>query len=164
VPDRTSRGRSDIARNGLIVAAKRRESSIAAIRHAIEAIEKETTKNGGIYPFNDGCVNVQEVLRRAKRSPAFLEKAVNRQLKIQVKTRVAEINGKIVTGADNIRCEITARVSDADGRVKKIMQGWTEVELELRRLRQENARLKEENAVMLSRLSGGRVTMLRVKR
>ena len=114
MPDRTSRGRTDIARDGLIVAAKRRENSIAAICHAIEVIEKETTKNGGIYPCNDGCINVQEVLRRAKRSSAFLEKKANRQLKIQVKTWVAEINGKIVTGADNIRREITARVSDAD--------------------------------------------------
>jgi hypothetical protein len=121
------------------------------------------------YPLNEGRLTLQELLRRAKKSSAYLEKKspVIVALKKDVRAWLAAATGKMVVGAKNIRREVTARVGEASDEVKAIRQMWTEAELEyvdtkseLDLARKELSRLKRENTALQSHVAGRKVSPL----
>lgn len=163
------RGRSDIAKDGRREAVRRRLDSVTAVKHAMAQIERDIEANGGIYPLNDGRLTLQELLRRAKKSSAYLEKKSPAivALKKDVRAWLGSATGKMVTGAKNIRREVTARVGAASDEVKAIRQMWTEAELEyvetkaaLDLAQKELGRLKRENTALQSQAAGRKVSPL----
>ena len=163
------RGRSDIAKDGRREAVRRQMGSVTAVKEAMREIERDIGANGGIYPFNDGRLTLQELLRRAKKSAAYLEKKSPAivALKKDVRAWLAAATGKMIVGAKSIRREVTARVGAASDEVKAIRQMWTEAELEyvdtkveLDLARKELTRLKRENTALQSHVAGRKVSPL----
>lgn len=137
-----------IASAGRAVAAGRKASTEDKCRAAMAAIEKDVDGNDGVYPFNDGHISVQEVLRRAGLSKAALEKDHHRALKSAVTSWVSLSSRKIVGGAKTIRKVVTQRVEDANDKLREIQQVWAEAELEYVEAQNLIARLKDENAAL----------------
>lgn len=155
-------GRSDIAKYGRREAVRRQLDSVAAVKAAMREIEREIETNGGIYPLNNGRLTLQELLRRAKKSSAYLEKKSPPivALKRDVSVWLALANGRMITGAKNIRREVTARVGQASDEVKAIRQAWAEAELEFAEAEKTIDKLKQENASLQRRLSDGKIVPL----
>ncbi len=156
------KGGSVIAAAGRAEARRRRIESAAEIAEAMKAIETDVEKNHGVYPLNRGKITVQEVLRRAGKNSAYLEKKTDRMiaLKAEVTAWVAKVNGKILRGAKTIRRAVTDRVVEADDRVKAIMQAWTEAELEYAEAQTTIKDLQEQNASLQKQVSRGKVVPL----
>jgi hypothetical protein len=163
-------GRADIAKDGRRETVRRQVESVAAVRRAMREIERDIAKNDGIYPENKGRLTLQELLRRAKKSAAYLEKKSPAivALKQEVREWLGTVNGKAITGAKNIRRKVTARVEVVTDEVKAIRQRWTEAELEyvhtsrlLDKANEDLDRLKKENAVLLTQIAGRKVSTLR---
>ncbi|QEL21907.1 hypothetical protein FQV39_04425 [Bosea sp. F3-2] len=137
-----------IAIAGRAVAAERKASTQDRCREAMSAIESDVAAHSGVYPFNDGRITVQEVLRRANLSKAALEKPHHRGLKDAVTQWVALSSAKIARGAKSIRKVVTQRVEDAKDQVHQIQQAWAEAELEYIDAQHQIARLTDENAIL----------------
>ena len=136
--------------------------SVTAVKAAMREIELDIETNGGIYPFNNGRLTLQELLRRAKKSSAYLEKKSPAivALKRDVRAWLASATGKMIVGAKNIRREVTARVGEASDEVKAIKQAWAEAELEFAEAEKTIDKLKQENASLQRRLSEGKIVPL----
>ncbi|MBX9827483.1 MAG: hypothetical protein K2Y27_21125 [Xanthobacteraceae bacterium] len=136
--------------------------SVTAVKAAMREIERDIETNGGIYPFNNGRLTLQELLRRAKKSSAYLEKKSPAivALKRDVRAWLASATGKMIVGAKNIRREVTARVGEASDEVKAIKQAWAEAELEFAEAEKTIDKLKQENASLQRRLSEGKIVPL----
>lgn len=156
------RGRSDIAKDGRRETVRRQMDSVTAVKAAMREIERDIETNGGIYPFNNGRLTLQELLRRAKKSSAYLEKKSPAivALKRDVRAWLASATGKMIVGAKNIRREVTARVGEASDEVKAIKQAWAEAELEFAEAEKTIDKLKQENASLQRRLSEGKIVPL----
>jgi hypothetical protein len=141
-------GELAIAVAGRAVAAERKASTQDRCKQAMSAIERDVAAHGGVYPFNDGRITVQEVLRRANLSKAALEKAHHRVLKEAVTDWVALSSRKIARGVKSIRKVVTQRVDDANDQVRQIQQAWAEAELEYIDAQLEIARLTRDNAAL----------------
>lgn len=150
-----------IATAGRAVAASRKANTYDRCREAMSSMERDIAENGGIYPFNDGRLTVQEVLRRAKLSKAALEKEHHRSLKEAVSDWVAQSSRKIARGAKSIRKVVTQRVDDANDQVRQIQQAWAEAELEYIDAQNEIARLTMDNAVLRRELDSLREALSR---
>lgn len=160
-----------IADRGREASAQKKKSTQAAVVDAMREMEREIEKNNGIYPFGDGQVSLQEVLRRAGKSPAALEKPQHKTpggLKETVTEWVSRVNGRITGGIRTVRKMITERVNEADERLEQFKQAWTEAELEYIQAREdlvekdkEITALKREISRLKAELAGANVVQLR---
>lgn len=100
------------------------------VRDAMKAIEKDVLANDGIYPFCEGRISLQEVLRRASLSKYVLEKERHAPLKAEVSTWVGNARKKTLQGMKDVRSTVTQRSEDANEKVRAIQQSWHEAELE----------------------------------
>lgn len=130
-----------IGDEGRRVSAGRKVSTQERCKAAMRDIQADVEANKGIYPFNDGRITLQEVLRRARLSSAALEKPHHRSFKGEVGDWVAGANKRITRGARSIRKAVTARVDDANDEIRAMRQTWTEAELEYVEGREEVAAL-----------------------
>ena len=160
-----------IAERGREASAQKKKSTELAVVDAMREIEREIEKNNGIYPFTrDGQISIQEVLRRAGKSPAALEKPQHKSpngLKETVTEWVEGVNGRITGGVRTVRKIITERVNEADERLKEFKQAWTEAELEYLQAREDIAErdrtireLKREVERLSADLAGTNVVQL----
>ena len=121
-----------IAAAGRKETAKRQTDSVTSIHLEMKKIDAEILANNGVYPLNEGKLNIQELLRRVEKSPAYLEKKTPRiiALKTAVTTWLTDTNQKILRGVANIRRSVNERVDKANDEVDDIRQAWAEAELE----------------------------------
>lgn len=161
-----------IADHGAEASNRKKKTTRDDVIDAMRAMEREIERGNGIYPLaEDGKVSAQEVLRRAGKSSALLEKAhhkVKGGLKETVTDWVAAVNGKISGGVWTVRKMITERVDEADARLKAFKQAWVEAELEYVQAK-DDLRLKDKEISALRReverleleLAGSNVIRLR---
>jgi polyhydroxyalkanoate synthesis regulator phasin len=121
-----------IAAAGRKETAKRQTDSVTSIHLEMKKIDAEILANNGVYPLNEGKLNIQELLRRVEKSPAYLEKKTPRiiALKTAVTSWLTDTDQKILKGAANIRRSVTERADKANDEVDEIRQAWAEAELE----------------------------------
>jgi hypothetical protein len=133
-------------------------------------IEREIDANTGIYPYNDGKLTVDELLRRAGKSPAYLQKNTSKikALKIDVNAWIKRVKGQAATGAPSVRREVNARVKAANQQLDDIRQHYHEAELQLTRVTAELAdatrkigELEKKNTELLKQLAGKTVVSLK---
>jgi len=140
--------------------------SVRAIHDAMRTIQCEFERNEGIYPLNGGKITVQEVLRRAGKSSAYLEKKSEKiiQLKGEVARWVTEVNGRALRGAKTIRKAVTERITQVADDLRMLRQRYAEAELEYLETQQQLAaaqktieELRQQNARLQSKISEGKV-------
>ncbi|ANY77105.1 hypothetical protein BB934_01795 [Microvirga ossetica] len=164
--------KKSIADHGREASNRKKKSTRDALIDAMREMEREIEKNNGLYPFaEDGFVNTQEVLRRAGKSSALLEKSHHKVaggLKEDVTDWVMRVNGRITGGVRIVRKLIRQEVNEADDRVEAIKQAWTEAELEYIQAREDIVEkdkeitvLKLEISYLKAKLAGANVVQLR---
>jgi hypothetical protein len=94
-------GQRRIAQAGAAYAKEKHLESKISVQEMMQKIEGEIDANGGIYPYNDGKLTVDELLHRAGKSPAYLQKDTPKikALKIEVNSWIKRIKGQIASGA-----------------------------------------------------------------
>lgn len=161
--NRPRRGRASIAAEGAAAAKEKGLATAVAIRNAMRAIELQIEANNGVYPYAGGEVSTAEVLRRAGKSQALLQKPRHRLVREEVGEWSLALRQKIKSGAKVVRRAVTERASSAEAALSAIRQRWVEAELEYvekvaeleercRKLETENSLLRQRgNVVPISR-------------
>jgi uncharacterized membrane protein YccC len=154
-----------IADRGRAAAAMKIKATGDMIRQAMRLIERDIESNGGVYPYADGRVSLQEVIRRAGlRSPAVLEKPRHEDLKAEVQAWLATVTKRVARGAKVVRRMVTERCLDADQRLRDIKQAVVELELEhVDEIAERDKRIKaltDEVASLRRQLEGATVLRL----
>jgi uncharacterized membrane-anchored protein len=160
-----------IGDHGREASDRKKKSTRDAVINAMRDMEREIERNNGIYPFTaDGQLSIQEVLRRAGKSSAALEKPQHKAeggLKEIVTEWVTRVNGKITGGVRIVRKMITERVNEADERLSAFMQAWSEAELEYIQAKEdmmekdkEIAQLKRDIERLKAEIAGTNVVQL----
>jgi chromosome segregation ATPase len=152
-----------IAHEGSNYASKKHLQSKGSLEGVMQRIEEEIDSNEGIYPYNDGKITVDELLRRAGKSPAYLQKNTPKikALKAEVNAWIKRIKGQIASGAPSVRREVNERVKKAKKEADEVRQAYAEAELELSRTvadlakaKQTIGELEKQNTSLLMRLAG----------
>jgi len=163
-------GRHRIAQEGAAYAKEKHVESKISIHEMMEKIEREIDANAGIYPYNDGKLTVDELLGRAGKSPAYLQKKTPKikALRNDVNSWIKRVKGQIASGAPSVRREVNARVKAANKQLDDIRQNYHESELQLTRVTAELAdatrkigELERKNAELLKQLAGKTVVSLK---
>lgn len=146
-------------------AAKQRGAARSAqveskVRGAMDTIQKEMQKNGGIYPNNGGAVSMNEVARIAQINQTTLFSPKQRALGLTVKAWVETLKEKEVVGRMRVRRTIHERADDWRRKFLDLQHNFVSTELELQDLRavleeaqEELDKLRTENAALLRQLS-----------
>lgn len=123
-----------IAEHGASAARRKLVTTRGLVILAMRDMQKELRRNNWIYPFTeDGRVSIQEVLRRAGKSSAALEKPWHKVaggLKEKVSNWVARMNRVLPRSVQAFRHLISSRADEADARLHALRQVWVEAELE----------------------------------
>lgn len=119
-----------IADHGRRETAARKEATARKILDAMREIEKEVDTNGGLYPYNDGRLSQQELLRRAGVNGAALQKPTHSDLRTRTNAWLRQIKYKATIGAKSVRAEVTDRIRAKDEELKRVKQRWAEAELQ----------------------------------
>jgi chromosome segregation ATPase len=163
-------GNPSIAQAGTAYAKEKHLESKISLQKMMRKIESEIDANVGIYPYNDGKLTVDELLQRARKSPAYLQKKTPkiRMLKIEVNAWIKRIRAQIASSAPSVRREVNERVKIASKQLDEIRQNYHESELQLTRLTAELADatrkigdLEKKNTELLKQLAGNAVVPLR---
>lgn len=164
---------SRIATEGTKAAKKKAAASREAIEQAIKAIEADVEKNKGIYPLANGRISRKEVLRRAGKSPSYLNKSDEHivELRRDVDAFVDRACKLAIQGAKSIRKTVTERVEASRDEADIIRQAWHEAELEhvetlaeLEKARREVKELQATNTSLLKELSDKTVVDMPTRR
>lgn len=163
-------GKRRIAQAGAAYAKEKHLESKISVQEMMQKIELEIDANGGLYPYNDGKLTVDELLRRSGKSAAYLQKNTPkiRELKHEVNAWIGRIKGQIASGAPSVRREVNSRVKAANQQLDDIRQAYSESELQLTRVTAELAdatrkigELEKRNTELLKQLAGKTVVPLK---
>ncbi|MGY4608590.1 DNA repair exonuclease SbcCD ATPase subunit [Bradyrhizobium sp. USDA 4474] len=163
-------GQRRIAQAGAAYASEKHLESKISLEEMMGKIEGEIDANDGIYPYNDGKLTVDELLRRAGKSPAYLQKKTPKieALKNEVNAWIRRVKGQIGSGAPSVRREVNSRVKVANKQLDEIRQNYHEAELQLTRVTAELAdatrkigELEKRNTELLKQLAGKTVVSLK---
>lgn len=163
-------GKRRIAQAGAAYAKEKHLESKISVQETMQRIELEIDANGGIYPYNDGKLTVDELLRRSGKSAAYLQKNTPKikELRHEVNAWIKRIKGQVATGAPSVRREVNARVKVANKQIDEIRQNYHEAELQLTRVTAELAdatrkigELEKRNTELLKQLAGKNVVSLK---
>ncbi|WP_407112439.1 hypothetical protein [Bradyrhizobium sp. LMG 9283] len=163
-------GNRRIAQAGAAYAKEKHLESKISVQEMMRKIEGEIDANGGIYPYNDGKLNADELLERSGKSAAYLQKNTPkiRALRDEVNAWIEHVRGQIATGAPSVRREVNARVKAANSQIDEIRQNYHEAELQLTRVTAELAdatrkigELEKKNTELLKQLAGKTVVPLK---
>ncbi|GLS33777.1 hypothetical protein GCM10007937_54900 [Mesorhizobium albiziae] len=122
--------KATIADQGRKAAAGKKTQSIALIRKAMRKIEIDIERNGGLYPYAEGVISADEVVRRAGKSEGLLQKERHHVLRDEVNDWVDSVREAIASGRSVVRRKVSERVDLANKELKAIQQRWAEAELE----------------------------------
>lgn len=156
-------GTTRIARAGALYADEKHRGSRTTLQELMRAIELEIDGNDGIYPYNDGKLTVDELLRRAGKSAAYLQKKIPKieALKKEVNEWIRRVKGQAAIGAPSVRKAVNERVNAAKQELTDLRQAYSESELLLTSVTAKLAeaakkvdRLEQENADLLKKLAG----------
>jgi hypothetical protein len=162
-------GNRRIAQAGTAYAKEKHLESKISLKEMMGKIEGEIDANDGIYPYNDGKLTVDELLRRTGKSPAYLQKRTPKieALKREVNAWIKRVKGQIASGALSVRREVNSRVKVANEQLGEIRQNYHEAELQLTRVTAELADatrkigdLEKRNTELLKQLAGRTVVSL----
>ena len=151
-----------ISAEGTKAAKRKAAASRAAVEQAMRDIEDDVEKNRGVYPHANGRISRQEVLKRAGKSPSYLNKSDDHivELRNDVDDFVERARKRALKGAKSIRKAVTERVEQAQDEAEMVRQAWHEAELEhnetlieLEQARLEIKKLQEANTALLKELS-----------
>ena len=152
-----------IAQAGADYARGKHLESKASLQEMMRRIELDIDANAGIYPYNDGKLTVDELLRRSCKSAAYLQKDTPKikALKKEVNAWISRVRGQATSGAPSVRREVNERVKVTKKELDDVRQAYAESELQLTRMTAELAEatkkvgsLEKENANLLKRLAG----------
>jgi chromosome segregation ATPase len=152
-----------IALEGSNYANEKHLQSKASLEGMMQKIEEDIDDNECIYPYNKGKITVDELLRRAGKSPAYLQKNTPKikALKLEVNAWIKRIKGQIASGAPSVRREVNERVKRSKKEAEEVRQAYAEAELELSRTLAELAKAKQtidelemQNTALRMRLTG----------
>ena len=170
---KTQKDASRIATEGAKAAKRKAAASREAIEQAIAEIEADVEKNKGIYPLAEGRISRMEVLRRAGKSPSYLNKSDDHivELRRDVDAFVDRARKRSIQGAKSIRKTVLDREEAARDEADIIRQAWHEAELEhvetlteLEKARREIKELQAANTSLLKQLSDKTVVDLPTRR
>jgi hypothetical protein len=163
-------GQRRIAQAGAAYAKEKHLESKISLQEMMQKIEREIDANAGIYPYNDGKLTVDELLRRSGKSAAYLQKNTSKvkELKREVNAWIGRIKGQIASGAPSVRREVNSRVKAANKQLDEIRQNYHEAELQLTRVTAALAdatrkigELEKKNTELLKQLAGSTVVSLK---
>jgi len=163
-------GSRRIAVAGTAYAKEKHIESKISLEDMMRTIEREIDANSGIYPYNDGRLTVDELLHRAGKSPAYLQKKAPRirTLRHDANAWIKRVKGQIASGAPSVRREVNQRVKAVNKQIDEIRQNYHEAELQLTRVTSEltdavrkMGELKTKNAELLQQLAGKAVVSLK---
>jgi chromosome segregation ATPase len=163
-------GNRRIAQAGTAHAKEKHLASKTSLKETMLKIEREIDANAGIYPYNDGKLTVVELLHRAGKSSAYLQKRTPKikALKTEVNSWIKRIKGQIAAGAPSVRREVNERVKVANKQIDEIRQAYSESELQLTRVTAELAdanrkisELEKKNTGLLKQLAGNVVAPIK---
>jgi hypothetical protein len=166
--------RKRIAREGAKAAAVKFAASRDTIEKAMKAIEADLKKGGGKY-LAGRRINTAEVLRRAGKSPSYLNKAKEQPALVQIKLDIEDFVKRVTTDAPDgihaVHRAVVGQTRSAQEELDRVRQAYSESELELSdaqaELRTANATidtLHAENVALLKKLSGRTVVELPTRR
>ena len=118
-----------ISDHGKREALNRKAETVKKINTAMETIEVEMDRHHGIYPYNQGRLSQQEVLRRAGLNSTLLQKETHQELHRQVSQWIRRVQKKSIQGASSVRSAVTDRVDEAKSELTELRQRWSEAEL-----------------------------------
>lgn len=151
-----------IAAAGADAARRKFEASREQIRKEMKGIEADVEKNNGLYPLNGGKITIEEILRRAGKSLAYLRKSDEHivDLKLEVDAFLERARTRIAQGARSIRRTVNERAEEARADAERTRQAYAEAELEhqntlkeLETARIEIDQLQAQNVALLSELA-----------
>jgi hypothetical protein len=164
-----------IRAEGTNAAKRKAAANRALIEKAMLDIENDVEANDGIYPFADGRISIQEVLRRAGKanSPSYLNKKDPHivELRREVDEFVGRALKRSLRGAKSIRKTVNERTEAAKDEAEMVRQAWHEAELEhnetlieLEKARKEIEELQAANTALMKKLSDKTVVDLPTRR
>jgi len=161
-----------IASRGVEYTAERHRRSRLSFEKLMLQIEHEIDRNGGLYPFNNGILNGIELLKRAGKSPAYLQKKTEkiRALKTEVNAWLKRVSSDIPVNTTSIRREVNRREKEIVAALSASRQAYAELELEFAQItadlaeaNQKISTLQKDIATLAVRLAGETITQLRPK-
>ncbi|MBE1203683.1 hypothetical protein [Aminobacter carboxidus] len=148
-----------LAEQGRKAASRKAATTLIKIERAKRAIELDLERYGGLYPYAEGRLTAEEVLRRAGLDRALLQKPRHKDLKGKVNDWLKAIKEKQLKGKKVIRKAVTERVDNAEDKTDLIRQQWVQAELEFVEQANEIARLNRRCAELEEEIRGLRSAM-----
>lgn len=150
-------------------AHERSRNVLKKLQEAMKSIELDIEQNEGIYPFHGGRLTVAEVCRRAGVRDVTLHGPAHKDTtKPMVESWLEQVKTKLITGRKAVRRTVTARADSWEDKYKKVANKFNQMyaieviarDEKLRELTQRVAELEEENLMLRSELSSGKVVQL----
>jgi hypothetical protein len=162
-----------IAGEGAKAAKLKFDASRDLIRKAMKDIEADVAKNGGVY-LAGRKISTAEVLRRATKSPSYLNKKNQPDLaalKEDVEAFVKRMDSGVASDIHSVHRTVADRARATQAELDSVRQAYSETELELsdaqaelRNAEATIAELKARNTSLLKELSGKTVVDLPARR
>lgn len=139
------------------------------LRDAMKTIELEIEQNEGIYPFHGGRLSLSEVCRRAGVHKVTLQGPSHRDSsKPEVEKWIKSLKARLITGRKTVRKTVTARADDWESRYRAVANKFNEMyaievlvkEKTIRELTEKVVTLEDENLMLRSELSSGKVVRM----
>ncbi|MBB5501645.1 hypothetical protein [Paraburkholderia sp. MM5384-R2] len=126
----------------------------------MNGIDEEMARNGGVYPHNGGAVSAAEVARRAGIHETTFYTAKQRDLGKEVKAWISGLKATNVVGRVRLRRTVAERLQEWMENYKGLAQSHRDTELELQQVEADRdaalvelERLRNENATLRENLS-----------
>ena len=132
--------------SGLVLASRKKHSkAVESLRNAMRKIELEIGENDGVYPFNGGRLNQNEVCRRAGVNHTTLQRDAHKTTtRIEIQDWLKVVNKRRALGNKEVRKAVTDKIYAWKQAYEALAQQYAEAELEYADANAENETLRKE--------------------